>query len=370
MLKKTAVIPAEAGILYKFFSHNLIRWYTRHKRDLPWRRTKDPYKIWVSEIMLAQTTVQAVIVYYERWIKAFPTVHGLARAPLQKVLKQWQGLGYYDRARNLHKAAKMLVKEHQGLLPPDPLIVQGLPGFGPYTTGAVLSIAYDIPLPIIDTNIRRVVMRLLALQGVANAQQDARVREFLLKVYPSQRAGDFNQALMELGALICRNKQPQCSMCPVSGCCQAYQQGRQEIIPRPHKKIIKNIQAVIAIIQKDGYYFIQKRPPFGLLAGLWEFPGGKIEYGESPKKALRRELKEELSLQLKSARYLFEVKHCYTQFKVNLSVFACSVRNQPKVDANHRWINYKDFSKYPLPSASSKIIEKLQFSLSSCFNQL
>jgi len=344
--------------MLKNFSCDLIRWYTRHKRDLLWRRTHDPYKIWVSEIMLAQTTVATVIGYYERWIKIFPTIRHLAQAPLQKVLKQWQGLGYYNRARNLHKTAKILVKEHKGLIPADPLIIRKLPGFGPYTTGAVLSIAYDMPLAIIDANIRRVVMRLLALEGQANTKQDTQVHEFLLKVLPSRRAGDFNQALMEWGALVCR-KNPQCSLCPMLKHCRAYQQGIQEEIPRLKKKIIKDIQAVIAIIQQGDYYFIQKRPSRGLLADLWEFPGGKIKKGESKKRALMRELKEELGLQLKSARSLFEVKHFYTQFRVNLSVFACSVKSQPKVDANHQWVRYKDFSQYPMPSASSKIIKKL-----------
>lgn len=344
--------------MLKHFSRDLIRWYTKHKRDLPWRRTQDPYKIWISEIMLAQTTVPTVIAYYERWIKTFPTIHDLARAPLQMLLKQWQGLGYYNRARNLHKTAKILVKEHQGRIPPDPLIIRQLPGFGPYTTGSVLSIAYDMPLPIIDANIRRVVMRLLALQGEANTKQDLRVHEFLLKVLPSRGAGDFNQALMELGALVCR-KNPQCSLCPISQYCHAYQQGIQEKIPRLKKKIIKDIQAVIAVIQKGDYYFIQKRPSRGLLADLWEFPGGKIQKGETKKRALIRELKEELGLPLKSARPLFEVKHFYTQFRVHLSVFACSLEGRPKVDANHQWVSYKDFSQYPMPSASSKIIKKL-----------
>ena len=166
--------------------------------------------------MLQQTTVNTVIAYYERWIKTFPTIHDLAKAPLQTVLKQWQGLGYYNRAKNLHKAAIVLVNEHKGILPKDPQIIRSLPGFGPYTTGSVLSIAYDIPLTIIDANVRRVVMRLLALPGEADTKQDPKVNEFLLKVLPARGAGDFNQALMELGALVCRAKEPLCISCPVN----------------------------------------------------------------------------------------------------------------------------------------------------------
>jgi len=338
---------------------DLTNWYAKNKRDLPWRRTKDPYKIWISEIMLQQTTVSTVIAYYERWIKTFPTLHDLAKAPLQTVLKQWQGLGYYNRVKNLHKAALVLIKEHKGILPKDPQVIRSLPGFGPYTTGSVLSIAYDIPLTIIDANVRRVVMRLLALQGVADTKQDLKVNEFLLKVLPAKGVGDFNQALMELGALVCRAQGPLCLSCPLNKYCQAYKKNKQEFIPQTKKRVIKNIKAVIAIIKKGDNYFIQKRPSKGLLADLWEFPGGEIEAGESKKKALARELNEELGVKLKSSKYLFDVKHFYTQFRVNLSVFACSLENGPKIDATHRWVSFKNLSKYPMPSGSAKIIKKL-----------
>jgi A/G-specific adenine glycosylase len=338
---------------------DLTHWYVKNKRDLPWRRTRDPYKIWISEIMLQQTTVSTVIAYYERWIKTFPTVHDLAKAPLQTVLKQWQGLGYYNRVKNLYKTAHILINEHKGILPKDPKVIRSLPGFGPYTTGSVLSIAYDIPLTIIDANVRRVVMRLLALPGLADTKQDLKVNEFLLKVLPIRGAGDFNQALMELGALVCRAKDPVCISCPLAKYCQAYREGKQELIPQTKKKPIKDVQAVIAIIKKGNNYFIQKRPSKGLLADLWEFPGGKVRATESKKKALDRELNEELGVKLKSSKYLFDVKHFYTQFRVNLSVFACSLENEPKADAVHRWVSFKNFSKYPMPSGSAKIIEKI-----------
>ena len=343
-----------------FLSKDLTRWYAKHKRDLPWRRTKDPYKIWVSEIMLQQTTVSTVIAFYERWIKTFATVHELAQAPLQSVLKQWQGLGYYNRAKNLHKAALILINEHKGIIPKDPQTIRSLPGFGPYTTGSVLSIAYDMPLTIIDANVRRVVMRLLALPGVADTKQDLKINEFLLKVLPAKSVGDFNQALMELGALVCRSKEPVCVSCPVSKYCQACKAGTQEIIPQSKKKIIKDIKAVIAIIKKGDKYFIQKRSSTGLLADLWEFPGGKIETGESKKKALSRELNEELGVQLKSSKHLFDVTHFYTQFRVNLSVFSCELYDEPKTNATRQWVSSKDFSKYPMPSGSVKILKKLQ----------
>jgi len=346
--------------MLEYFAKDLSSWYAKNKRDLPWRHTKDPYNIWISEIMLQQTTVATVVAYYERWTKVFPTVTLLARAPLQKVLKQWQGLGYYNRAKNLHKAANILIDKYDGKLPQDPHAIRALPGFGPYTTGAVLSIAYDLPLTIIDANVRRVAMRLLALPGAADVKQDQRINVFLLKVLPKKGVGDFNQALMELGALVCRAKEPVCSLCPVTKYCQAFKIDRQEIIPQIKKKVITEIQAVIAIIREGENYYIQKRPPKGLLADLWEFPGGKIKEGESEKKALARELKEELGLQLKSSQHLFNVKHFYTQFKVHLSVFSCLLEALPKTDATHRWIKFKDFSKYPMPSGTAKIIEKLE----------
>ena len=346
-------------MLNKFFSRDLMRWYSINKRDLPWRHTKDPYKIWVSEIMLQQTTVSTVIAYYDRWIKVFPTIHDLAKAPIQSVLKQWQGLGYYNRVKNLYKAAHILINDHQGILPQDPKIIRSLPGFGPYSTGSVLSIAFDLPLTIIDANVRRVVMRLLALPGLADTKQDPVINEFLLKVLPSKNVGDFNQALMELGALVCRSKEPTCTICPVRKYCQAFKTSTQELIPETKKKIITNIYAVIGIIKKGNKYFIQKRASKGLLADLWEFPGGKIEKGETKEQALARELKEEINVELKSSIHLFDVKHFYTQFRINLSVFDCVLKDLPKIDATHQWIAFKDFSKFPMPSGSAKIIEKL-----------
>jgi A/G-specific adenine glycosylase len=340
------------------FAPKLLKWYNKHKRDLPWRRTKDPYKIWVSEMMLQQTTVAAVIPYYEKWFKLFPTVKHLAQADQQEVLKAWQGLGYYARARNLHKAAQVVTEEYQGIVPKDPVVVRKLPGFGPYSTGSVLSIAYDLPLTIIDANVRRVVMRLLALSGPADNRQDAVVDEFLHKVFPDKFAGDFNQALMELGALVCRSKEPLCILCPVSTFCSAYKQGKQEIIPEPKEKIIKDIAAVIAIIEREGKYYIQKRPPKGLLADLWEFPGGKIEGKETPAKALNREIKEELGVSVNSSKHLFDVTHYYTQFRVKLAVFSCVVDADPKTDSTHKWVGLKNIHQYPMPSGSARIVER------------
>ncbi|OGX23908.1 MAG: A/G-specific adenine glycosylase [Omnitrophica WOR_2 bacterium RIFCSPHIGHO2_01_FULL_48_9] len=343
------------------FAKKLNLWYRRHSRDLPWRRTQDPYKIWISEIMLQQTTVTAVIPYYEKWIKEFPTVQDVARAPLQKILKNWQGLGYYTRAKNIHKSAQIIVEQYQGKIPQDPKELKKLPGFGPYTVGAVLSIAFDKRQPIIDANVRRVVMRQLAVAGYAGPSQDPVILQFLERVMPQKGNNIFNQALMELGALVCRNGEPACLICPVQSTCQAYKKERQSLIPASQKRVIKEVEAVIALIKKDGKYFIQRRPSKGLFADLWEFPGGKIEKGESAKAALYREVKEELDAEVRSANFLFQVQQFYTQFKANLHVWSCELASYPKADETHKWVARRHFDRYPMPSGSVKIVERLPY---------
>ncbi len=309
--------------------------------------------------MLQQTTVPTVVAYYERWIKIFPKVKTLAQAPLQKILKAWQGLGYYQRAKNLHKAAQIIATEYQGKLPATLRQLEQLPGFGPYTAGAVASIAFDLPYPIIDANIRRVAMRLLEIVGYADPSHDNKIRAFLQKIIPKKNAGTFNQALMELGALVCRNREPLCLRCPIKTHCHAYEKGTQEIIPQPKKRIIKDLNAAVGILRRNGKYFIQRRPSTGLLADLWEFPGGKIEKGEEPQEALRRELKEELDIEITSAKHLMNVRHFYTQFRVNLHVFECELRSYPELNEYRKWSSLYDLQRYPMPSGSAKIVDKL-----------
>jgi len=341
------------------FAKNLNAWYRRHARDLPWRETSDPYKIWISEIMLQQTTVSAVIPYYQKWIKVFPTVQHVAKAPLQKILKLWQGLGYYTRAKNIHKSAKVICDVYDGEVPNNPAELKKLPGFGPYTVGAVLSIAFDRRHPIIDANVRRAIMRMLAIEGHADTSQDSKILVFLENAMPKKNLRTFNQALMELGALVCRSREPLCLSCPVKTQCRGYKKGIQEIIPKPKKRIIKDVDVAIGILKKDGKYFIQKRPVGGLLADLWEFPGGKIERGESPAQALRRELKEELGIDVKSSRHVMNVRHFYTQFRVNLHVSVCESAVYPRPQKDRKWVSLNGLSRYPMPSGSAKIVDRL-----------
>ena len=343
----------------KDFQKSLFKWYAKNARSLPWRRTRDPYKIWVSEIMLQQTTVNAVIPYYQRWIKTFPNIGKVAHAPLARILKIWQGLGYYQRAKNIHRAAKIICAKYNEALPKKSEELRNLPGFGPYTVSAVLSIAFDQRHPLIDANVRRVVMRLMALQGEADTKKDKDILVFLDNVLPVQRNNIFNQALMELGALVCRPLEPLCLLCPVKTFCLAYKNGIQNVIPAPRKRVIEKIEAVCGIIKSKGSYFIQKRPSAGLLADLWEFPGGKIKKGESSKRALGRELKEELGVSLVVAKPLGSITHAYTKFKVHLHVWQCKVKPEPLVDKNHKWARFLKLENYPMPSATAQIIKTM-----------
>lgn len=311
--------------------------------------------------MLQQTTVPAVIPYYERWIQVFPDVRSLARAPLRRVLREWQGLGYYQRARNLHRAAATIVRDHGGRIPGDEEILRRLPGFGPYTTAAVLSLAFGLPLPVLDANVRRVLMRLLGLRGPAEAKVDRRLRPFLDSVFPKTTPGEFNQAMMELGALVCRSRNPQCLACPVRGFCRAAREGTQEIIPTPKKLRLERIEVAVAVIERAGRVLLQERPAGGLLAGLWEFPGGKIEPGEGNTAALRREVREELGVEIEAVRRLTTVRHAYTRFEATLHAFRCRIAGSGFVPGrNRRWVTLKAIRRYPLPSGSVKIVDFLE----------
>jgi len=310
--------------------------------------------------MLQQTTVPAVLPYFDRWLRAFPDVRSLARAPLRRVLREWQGLGYYARARNLHEAARIIEREHGGRLPRDEAILRRLPGFGPYTTAAVLSLAFGKACPVIDANVRRVVMRILGTRGAAEPKHDKVLRAFIDTVFPADRPGDFNQAMMELGALVCRSRSPQCLACPVRRACRAAREGTQEIIPRAKKLKLETIEVVVAVIEKDGKLLLQERPSGGLLAGLWEFPGGKVEPGESLKAALQREIREELGVGIVNLRHLTTVRHAYTRFQVTLHAFRCGIgtaRLRPGL--RRRWVALSALRRYPLPSGSVKIVDVL-----------
>jgi len=308
--------------------------------------------------MLQQTTVNTVIPYYMRWIENFPTIKHVARAREMTILKSWQGLGYYQRARNIHRAARIICRDFNGRLPDDAVTLKSLPGFGPYTVGAVLNFAFDKGHPVIDTNIRRVIMRVNGW-GLNKQPTTKALETFLKTVIPLRHPGIFNQALMEIGALICRSREPRCGICPLPARCRAYREGTVARIPPPKTQRMEKISTVVGIIKHDGKYFVQKRPPKGLMAGLWEFPGGKIEKGESAREALERELQEELHVRVTSADSLIHLKHSYTRFQVRLHAWTCRTRPLPRTDKNHRWMTPTGLMKLPMPSVNAKIIKRL-----------
>jgi len=339
----------------------LIPWYRARQRKLPWRQTKDPYRIWISEVMLQQTTVSAVLPYYKKWLVLFPSMEALARAPRQRVLKAWEGLGYYERARNLHRAARIMCRANAGTVPDKYEDLLALPGFGPYTTAAVLSFAYDEPFPVLDANVRRVVMRLAAIRGPLSSRTDKVLLDWIKAVFPPRKGGEFNQAMMELGALVCRPKNPACPGCPVQKTCLAFKRGEQEIIPAPKKRSFQTIEAVVGIIRNGRLFLVQKRPAQGLMAGLWEFPGGKREKGETLRDALRRELREELDIEVRIRRRLLQVHHAYTRFRVTLTAFECEPSGPPRFKKGRcRWVSVRAMKSLPFPSGSAKIVRFLE----------
>lgn len=344
---------------------SLASWYQREKRDLPWRNTDDPYHILVSEFMLQQTQVKTVIPYYQRWLKSFPTAEVLARTREPKVLKHWEGLGYYSRARNLHRSAKLMVKEFQGRVPDTFEKILKLPGVGRYTAGAVLSIAFNQKVPVLDGNVKRVLSRLFCLkENGSSSTSENRLWQAAEKLLPSRLPGDFNQALMELGATICLPKNPLCLLCPLHANCLAKKNGVQEHFPPAKVKAVsKKIEVSAAVIYRNGKTYIQQRPQKGLMGGLWEFPGGKIEKGESPEDCLKREIAEELGVQIKINEKIMTIKHSYTQFRVTLHVFNCTLKSG-RIRATScdqwKWVSPKNINKYPFPAANVKILNHLK----------
>jgi A/G-specific adenine glycosylase len=342
----------------------LLDWYALQGRDLPWRRDRRPYAVWISEIMLQQTQVKTVIPYFERWLQAFPTVADLAAADLQQVLKLWEGLGYYARARNLHRAAQQVVERHGGEFPADPEAVAALPGVGRTTAGGILSHAFDYPAAILDGNVKRVLARLGALP-VPPARGMAHLWDWSEQLLDRQHPRDFNQALMDLGATVCTPRQPNCLLCPWRSHCAAYNQGMTEQLPlREASAPIPTKQIGVAVIWNDrGEILIDRRKAEGLLGGLWEFPGGKIEPGETVQDCIAREVQEELGIAIAVEEHLITVDHAYSHFKVSLQVHHCRhLSGEPQtIECDEiRWTTLAEIGQFPFPKANSRIIDALR----------
>lgn len=347
------------------FREGLLSWYDRVARDLPWRRTGDPYAVWISEVMLQQTRVDQAAPYFERFMARFPTVADLAQASLNDVLHAWEGLGYYTRARNLHRAAQRVVEAHGGRLPATYDGLRALPGIGPYTAAAVASIAFGLPHAVLDGNVVRVLARVLAVEDpAAAAATRRRLQETADALLPPERPADFNQALMELGATVCTPAAPRCPSCPLAGVCEARRQGRPEAFPVvPRKAPIPHHDVAIGLVfDAEGRLLIQQRPPEGLLGGLWEFPGGKREPGESLEAACLRELREELGISVEVVAPFLQLDHAYTHFKITLHAFLCRIRaGRPHSDRSLplAWVAPDDLHRYAFPRANRRVIEAL-----------
>jgi A/G-specific adenine glycosylase len=346
----------------------LFTWYDRHRRRLPWRAApgerSDPYRVWLSEIMLQQTTVKAVGPYYVRFLARWPDVQALAAAPLDEVLKTWAGLGYYSRARNLHACAQAVVERHDGVFPADEAELRALPGIGAYTAAAIAAIAYDVPAVPIDGNVERVIARLYAVEApLPAAKRD--IARFACSLRPPHRAGDFAQALMDLGATICTPKRPACALCPWRGTCAAEARGEAEAFPRrvPKREGALRRGAAFVARRTDGYLLLRTRPPLGLLGGMTEVPTSawtaEFEEADALKDAPRFSLpgaggknREKMSWR----RVPGVVRHVFTHFPLELVVFAADLPARASAPNGTRWVALDVVAGEALPSLMRKVI--------------
>jgi A/G-specific adenine glycosylase len=355
----------DADKIKLLLDRQLLTWYRRNQRSLPWRETNDPYRIWISEIMLQQTQVDTVIPYYHRFLKAFPTVSSLARASLQDVLKAWENLGYYSRARNIHAAARVIVEKFGGRIPENLEEIKTLPGIGQYTAGAILSIAYGHALPAVDGNVRRILCRLFAIRKpVDDAREQKQLQTLAASLIPFKHPGDFNQALMDLGATICKAKNPDCARCPIANLCQARLHDLQNVLPITRKApAIPRRQAATAVVRNSkGMLLVVQRPASGLLASLWKLPGGFIKSDEDAEKSLRHNVKEELGISIQVGKPLASVNHTYTHFRLTLQAYECRLlKGVPKPIGcqNWRWASLTDLKKLPLSKIDRMILAEI-----------
>ncbi len=346
------------------FAAALLAWYAAHGRSLPWRGLRDPYAVWVSEVMLQQTQVATVAPYFRRWMARFPTVEALAAADEQEVLALWEGLGYYRRARALHRAAQEVVARHGGRLPADPQALQRLPGIGKYTARAVASLAFGRDVPVLDGNVRRVLARVFAVEAPADTAAGEKALWALAAEHlPPGRAADYNQALMDLGAMVCTPRAPRCAVCPLASFCRARAGGNPEAFPRKkRRRRPPHYTVAAAVIRREGRVLIAQRPAEGLLGSLWEFPGGKVEHGETPEAALRREIREELGTEIAVVAPFGRYRHAYTHFKVTLHAFLCRLTGpapRPLQVQALRWVLPAELSDFPMGKIDRQIARRV-----------
>ena len=348
----------------------LLVWYRENARTLPWRSDPTPYGVWISEIMLQQTQMERGVSYFLRWMERFPDLHALAAASEEDVLHAWEGLGYYSRARNLLAAARLVMQEHGGVFPSDPEAIRALPGIGPYTTAAIASIAFNLPVACIDANVERVIARVFDVDSpVKSGPAAARIAELARRILPEGEARRHNQAMMELGALVC-GKKPRCGQCPLALFCTALHLGIVHERPVPGKKAeITPIEVVTGVLSSHDRVFVQKRLPQGAWGGLWEFPGGRVEPGETPEQAVVREFAEETGFTVRVTAPLGIIRHGYTTYRVRLHCFALELVTDdtprppepPMLTAATacRWLERGELESLAMPAAHRKLADSL-----------
>ncbi|PLT33011.1 A/G-specific adenine glycosylase [Bacillus sp. V5-8f] len=345
------------------FTNDLISWFEREQRDLPWRKNKDPYKVWVSEIMLQQTRVETVIPYFNRFIEWFPTMEEFAEADEEKILKAWEGLGYYSRVRNLHSAIKEVRENYNGIVPETSEEISKLKGVGPYTAGAILSIAYGKPEPAVDGNVMRVLSRILLIQeDIAKPKTRKIFEEAVRELIDHSNPSFFNQALMELGALICTPGVPACLLCPVREHCVAFREGMQVALPVKTKtKKSRDVQlAAVILTNSKGQFLIHKRPENGLLANLWEFPNFEIHNQLSPKREIfQQQFFDQYGVKPEIGDMITKIDHVFSHLVWNVDTFAGTL--EEPIDQllmekhNLRWVSKKEIEDYAFPVSHQKM---------------
>lgn len=351
------------------FTADLLAWFSRTAADLPWRRSRDAYRVWLSEILLQQTQVATVIPYFERFTAAYPDIYALAAAPLDDVLKLWEGLGYYARARNLHRAAREVVGKHDGQFPETAEGLIGLPGIGRYTANAIASIAFGERVPVLDGNVIRVLSRLYNIADDVTTTETQRrlwaLVEQLIMSVPPERSGDFNQAMMELGREVCKPRKPRCGGCPASNYCVAFASGTQAERPtKPQKAALPHFDIAAGVIYDEaGRILIVQRPLDGLLGGLWEFPSDRCRPSESLTACLERALVEKLAMRVEIGALLLRVRHTFTHFRISLHAFDCRCTGSsapiPRAYTDSRWVAPDKLGQFAFPRADRKVIEYL-----------
>jgi A/G-specific adenine glycosylase len=347
------------GFAVEQFQQDLIGWFEKEQRDLPWRKDSDPYKVWVSEVMLQQTKVDTVIPYFQKFIEQFPTLEALAEADEEEVLKAWEGLGYYSRVRNLHAAVKEVTEQYGGKIPDNREQFAKLKGVGPYTTGAVLSIAYGIPEPAVDGNVMRVLSRIfLVWEDIAKAGTRKLFEDVVRQIISHENPSYFNQGLMELGALICTPRNPACLLCPVQAHCRAFQEGVQAELPVKTKKAnVKQVPIIAAVLKdENGKVLIRKRGSEGLLANLWEFPNCEAADGQaSPEERLEAFLKEQYGIKAQLGQPFTALEHAFSHLIWKITVYDGKIAGKFTETEQLKLVDEKEIESYAFPVSHQRI---------------